>query len=75
MKRSQITLVLVQITLDVLLTALAIVLAYRINLARDPSVGEMGQYLAQMAIFVATVIGAIFFNKLYTRSRGQPRLE
>ncbi len=35
----------------------------------------MGQYLAQMVIFVVTVIGAIFFNKLYTRSRGQPRLE
>ncbi len=75
MKRSQIILVLVQVALDVMFTALAVVLAYRINLARDPSVGEISQYLPQMAIFVATVIGAIFFNRLYTRRRGQPRLE
>jgi exopolysaccharide biosynthesis polyprenyl glycosylphosphotransferase len=75
MKRSQLALVLVQVIFDILLTAVAVVLAYRINLARDPSVGEMGQYLAQMAIFVVTVIGAIFFSRLYTRSRGQPRLE
>ncbi len=75
MKRSQVALVLIQVIFDILFTTLAVGLAYRINLARDPSVGAMGQYLAQMVIFVVTVIGAIFFNKLYTRSRGQPRLE
>jgi FlaA1/EpsC-like NDP-sugar epimerase len=75
MKRSQLSLVLVQVIFDILFTVLAVGLAYRINLARDPSVGEMGQYLAQMAIYVVTVIGASFVNKLYTRSRGQPRLE
>jgi exopolysaccharide biosynthesis polyprenyl glycosylphosphotransferase len=75
MKRSQISLVLVQVIFDILFTVLAVGLAYRISLARDPSVGEMGQYLVQMAIYVVTVIGAVFFNKLYTRSRGQPRLE
>ena len=28
-----------------------------------------------MSIYVVTVIVAIFFNKLYTRRRGQPRFE
>ncbi len=74
MKRSQLALVLVQVVFDILFTTLAVFLAYRVNLARDPSVGEIGQYLPQMAIFVVTVIGAIFFNRLYIRSRGQPRL-
>ncbi|MFZ2487359.1 MAG: undecaprenyl-phosphate glucose phosphotransferase [Anaerolineae bacterium] len=75
MKRSQLILVLVQVVLDIFLTALAMGLAYRINLARDPSVGGVGQYAVQMVIFVVTVIGAVFFNQLYTRNRGQPRLE
>jgi exopolysaccharide biosynthesis polyprenyl glycosylphosphotransferase len=74
MKRSQLVLVLVQLIFDILLTLLAVVLAYRITLAYDPSVGALGQYVAQMLIYVVTVIAAIFFNKLYTRSRGQPRL-
>lgn len=75
MKRSQLILVLIQVILDIFLTALAMGLAYRISLARDPGVGGAGQYATQMVIFVVTVIGAIFFNKLYTRNRGQPRLE
>lgn len=75
MKRSQVLLVLVQVIFDILFTVLAFGLAYRITLARDPSVGDLGQYLAQMALYVVTVIGAIFANHLYTRSRGQPRLE
>ena len=75
MKRSQLVLVLIQVVLDIIAASAAIGLAYRVNLARDPSVGAVGQYLGQMAIFVVTIIGAIFVNKLYTRSRGRPRLE
>ena len=74
-KRSQLLLVLLQVFFDILLAVLAFALAYRINLWRDPSVGNFGPYVPQMALFVLTVIGAIFFGHLYTRNRGQPRLE
>ena len=75
MKRSQLLMVLLQVVLDVVLAAAAFVLAYRINLSRDPSVGGFGPYLPQMIVFVGTVIAAIFASRLYTRRRGQPRLE
>ena len=64
MKRSQLVLVLVQLIFDILFTLLAVVLAYRITLAYDPSVGAVRQYLAQMLIYVVTVIAAIFFHRL-----------
>ena len=75
MKRSQLLLVLLQVFLDVVLTTAAFFLAYRINLARDPSVGSFGLYLPQLIVFVSTVIATIFASQLYTRRRGQPRLE
>lgn len=67
--------VLLQVALDVVLTAAAFALAYWINLSRDPSVGGFGLYLPQLIVFVGTVIAAIFASRLYTRRRGQPRLE
>ena len=75
MKRSQLLMVLLQVVLDVALAAAAFALAYRINLWRDPSVGGFGLYLPQMIVFVGIVIAAIFTSRLYTRRRGQPRLE
>ena len=75
MKRSQLLMVLLQVALDVVLTAAAFALAYWINLSRDPSVGGFGPYLPQLIVFVGTVIAAIFASRLYTRRRGQPRLE
>jgi exopolysaccharide biosynthesis polyprenyl glycosylphosphotransferase len=75
MKRSQLLMVLLQVVLDVVLAATAFALAYRINLARDPSVGRFGPYVPQMLIFAGTVVAAIFASRLYTRRRGQPRLE
>jgi exopolysaccharide biosynthesis polyprenyl glycosylphosphotransferase len=75
MKRSQLLMVLLQVVFDVTLTTAAFILAYRINLARDPSVGGFGLYLPQLIVFVGTVIASIFASQLYTRRRGQPRLE
>ena len=67
--------VLLQVALDVVLTAAAFALAYWINLSRDPSVGGFGPYLPQLIVFVGTVIAAIFASRLYTRRRGPPRVE
>jgi exopolysaccharide biosynthesis polyprenyl glycosylphosphotransferase len=75
MKRSQLVMVLLQVVLDVVMATIAFALAYRINLARDPSVGSFAPYLPQLIIFVGTLIAAIFASRLYTRRRGQPRLE
>ena len=75
MKRSQVFLVLLQVIVDVFLASAAFLVAYRTNLRYDPTVGGFSQYAPMMVIYVATIIVAIFLNKLYSRRRGRPRFE
>lgn len=75
MKRSQFLVVMLQLLIDIVLVSLSFYLAYRLTLLRDPSVGPFRLYVPQMLVFVTTLIAAIFFSRLYTRRRGQPRFE
>ncbi|MEA3335190.1 MAG: undecaprenyl-phosphate glucose phosphotransferase [Chloroflexota bacterium] len=75
MKRSQVILILLQFVTDILMASLAFFLAYRLNLSRDPSVGNFSQYVPMMLIFVGTLIAVMFFDKLYQRRRGKPKFE
>lgn len=72
MKRSQVMLVILQFITDAVMAGVAFVLAYRVNLRIDPSVGSFRPYLPMAMIFVATLLTVFFFNRLYRRRRGQP---
>ncbi len=75
MKRSQVLLVFLQLFTDIVMASVAFLLAYRVNLAIDPTVGDLGQYLPFMVIFVGVVVLALFLSKLYQRRRGRPHFE
>lgn len=75
MKRSQVLLVLLQLLTDIVMASAAFLLAYRVNLAIDPTVGNLRQYLPFMVIFVGVVVLSLFLSKLYRRRRGRPHFE